>query len=492
MERNDAKVDFNFGTTPPGSNMCGTDYGVNWTGYVNLTSSGNWRFGATSDDGFAIDIETTPGNWVQVFSDWSIHAPRTRWGSFVNLSSGWYGIRVWYFQGPPTQAVAQLRFEGPGTAAQIVPPARLRTCSAPTGIIQGQKNLMPDNSPASPASEQTVFLDGGSSTTANPYSYTTSTGSHTVSVTAPGGYMVQSTLCRNRTDCHTQACVNNDAGCPVAGAGANGSSRTVNVPSGGYADLYWHYTLVNPWVGVTNGLIYANHLVGLRPAPSGQFNSRWTIFSRGSVTGTSQEGWTAPWYPERNFDLTQNTPIEAPDYAALFKRFGKGATTYSGPTLPSGDGVYLIPGDKTVNGVFNLPANRETLVFVDGDLTVDAEIRIPSSSVLAFIVSGEIKFAKNLTGGGGGVDNLGGLYVASGRINTAYDKSAPDEVTRQLLLEGGLISLADTIALDRNLSADDNFTDPAEQINLSAKYYVRMKLFLGRPKFFYREVPGGF
>lgn len=493
MERNDSTVNFNWGNGAPGSNLCDNNFSAYWTGYVNLSSAGTWRFGATSDDGMAIDLELTQGaGFTRVMSDWSDHAPRTRWGGWYSLPAGWYAIKVWFYENSGG-AVAQLLYEKQGSASQIIPSTSLRTCSAPTGTIQGYKVLMPDNAPGSPASGQTVYLDGGSPKTANPYSYAgVSTGSHTVSVTAPGGYMVQSTLCYNRSDCHTTACVNNDPGCPVAGAGANGSSRTVNVPSGGYADLYWHYTLVNPWVQALGGDIHANHLLGLRSAPTGQFNARWTIFARGSVTGTSQEGWIAQYYPERNFDLTQNTPVTAPDYATIFKRFGGGATVYVGPTLPNADGVYLINGNKTVNGIFNQAAGANTLVFIDGDLTINAEIRTASNGTIAFIVSGNINFSKDFAGGGPADDFAGGLYVAEGRINTAYDKSAPDEVTRQLAVEGALISLRDTISLDRNLDPDDNNTTPAEKIELTGKYYVLLKSVLGRPKFFYREVPAGF
>ncbi|MEX2115607.1 MAG: hypothetical protein WEB37_01870, partial [Bacteroidota bacterium] len=197
-------------------------------------------------------------------------------------------------------------------------------------------------------------------------------------------------------------------------------------------------------------------------------------------------------YPERNFSWTNNTPIKAPTYDRLFKLFGKGATTYSGPTLPNADGVYLINGDKTVGAVFNQAAGANTLVFVDGDLTIDAEIRTAANGTIAFIVSGEINFSKDFAGGGPADDFAGGTYIAEGRINTAYDKSAPDEITRQLVVEGGLISLKDTIEMDRNLDAPDNQTTPAEQIDLSGKYYVLLKSVLGRPKFFYQEVPGGF
>jgi len=493
LERNDSTVNFDWNDGSPScSGVDDEHFSINWTGYIRLSPSGNWRLGATSDDGFAIDLEITPGTWTRIFSDWSDHSSRTAWSPFINLDAGWYGIRVWFYENTG-DAEARLRFEGPGVAAAVVPSGRLRTCSAPVGSVQGSKVLMPDNTPASPASEQTVYRDGGSPKIANPYTFNNvSTGSHIISVTAPSGYFVQSTLCYNRTDCHTTACVNNDAGCPVAGAGANGSSRTVDVPSGGYADLNWHYTLTNPWAQALGGDVFANHLVGLRVAPTGLFNARWGIFGRGSVTGNSQEGWISQYYPERNFDLTQNTPVKAPDYDTLFKRFGGGAVTYSGPTLPNSSGAWVVSGNKTVNGVFNQAAGTNILVFVDGNLTINAEIRTPVNGTLAFIVSGNINFSKDFAGGGPSDDFAGGIYIAEGRINTAYDKSAPDEVTRQLVVEGALISLKDTISLDRNLDDADNNTTPAEKIDLSGKYYVLLKSVLGRPKFFYREVPAGF
>ena len=210
------------------------------------------------------------------------------------------------------------------------------------------------------------------------------------------------------------------------------------------------------------------------------------------MTGTSQEDWIAQYYPERNFDLTQNTPLKAPDYDTLFQRFGGAALTYVGPSLPNSSGVYLINGNKTVNGVFNQRAGRNTLIFIDGNLTINAEIRTAANGTLAFIVSGTINFSKDLAGGGPADDFAGGLYIAEGRINTASDKTGPSEVTRQLVVEGALISLRDTVSLDRNLDPAGNLTEPAEQINLTGKYYVLLKAVLGRPKFFYREVPAGF
>lgn len=457
----------------------------------------------------------------------------------------------------------------------------------PTGTIQGYKVLMPGNVVGSPASEQTVSLDGGSPTTANPYFYVgVSAGAHTVAVTVPFNYDAGSTLCYNVTTCHDAA--------PTPG-----SSIGVAVPGGGYADLWWHYTvattapsglnctavtatsaqlnwtpgaggvnqlirldtdladvtsgcpggvgpgpgqcllkddavplgqstygtgsilspetlyywriveyrnathysdansscttLAQPWLQTIggDGDIHANNLAALRVAPVGE-NARWLISARGSVTGTSQEDWIAQYYPERNADLNLNTPIQAPSYAALWERFGQGiASDYSGPTLPNSNGVYLISGNKTVSGIFNQAAGTRILIFVAGDLTINAEIRVPATSVVTFIVSGKIDFSKSLAGGGAATDSVGGIYIAQGRINTASGIN-PDEVTRQLAVEGALISLSDTITLGRNLDLGGNLTTPAESISLPPKYYVLMKPVLGRPKIFYQEVPAGF
>ncbi len=110
-----------------------------------------------------------------------------------------------------------------------------------TGTIQGYKVVMPGNKNQSPAAGQTVKLDGGSPTTANPYYFrNVKTGNHAVSVSVPSGYKVGYTLCYNKTTCH-------------GGTPTTKSSVTVNVPAGGYADLWWHYTdIKSPTVSITS------------------------------------------------------------------------------------------------------------------------------------------------------------------------------------------------------------------------------------------------
>ncbi|MFY9462425.1 MAG: hypothetical protein WAP51_04470 [Candidatus Sungiibacteriota bacterium] len=116
--------------------------------------------------------------------------------------------------------------EFPATIQSFTTP----NCVPPTGTIQGFKVKMPGNTLETPPAGETVTIDGGSPTTANPYFFTNvPTGSHTVTVSVPSGWSVGYTLCYNDTACHGNM--------PTPG-----SSVSVNVPAGGFADLWWHYT----------------------------------------------------------------------------------------------------------------------------------------------------------------------------------------------------------------------------------------------------------
>lgn len=110
-------------------------------------------------------------------------------------------------------------------------PASL-TCPAGTGPIQGYKidaNGAVFNSPGA-----TITIDGSQSfgPSVNPYGQTVTVGSHTVTSSTPVGFAVSYSLCNNCTD-HSVA-----GGHPFVA----GTSVTVNVTSGGYADLWWKYT----------------------------------------------------------------------------------------------------------------------------------------------------------------------------------------------------------------------------------------------------------
>jgi hypothetical protein len=88
---------------------------------------------------------------------------------------------------------------------------------------------MPNNQAIAPASGQTITLDSVSSTTNNPYGFSSVTATtHTVTASVPAGHRVSYTMCNNSTSCHNNA--------PSVA-----TSVTASVPNGGYVDLWWHY-----------------------------------------------------------------------------------------------------------------------------------------------------------------------------------------------------------------------------------------------------------
>jgi hypothetical protein len=103
-------------------------------------------------------------------------------------------------------------------------------CSCPTFTIQGYKQ--PNQSPFS---GQTISLDGGSPTTAQPYSFTNVAANtiHRVSASSPAGSSVGYTLCYNNTNCHSNTPVSSNSVYVCSNLAINGSTN--------YADLWWHY-----------------------------------------------------------------------------------------------------------------------------------------------------------------------------------------------------------------------------------------------------------
>ena len=151
-----------------------------------------------------------------------------------------------------------------------------------TGTIQGYKVLMPGNANAAPAAGQTVRLDGGSATTANPYFFTSvPAGNHSVSVTVPSGYRAGYTLCYNNTGCH-------------GNAPTSGSSVTVNVPAGGYADLWWHYTPLPDLVIRNTGGSTSPAINGPTSVVVGE-SATYQARTRNAGTGVAAASTTRAW-----------------------------------------------------------------------------------------------------------------------------------------------------------------------------------------------------
>lgn len=71
LQREEANIDYDWGTGSPGPGVNGDEFSARWTRYIDF-APGTYRFAATSDDGMRV--------WVDgslIIDDWSNHAART-------------------------------------------------------------------------------------------------------------------------------------------------------------------------------------------------------------------------------------------------------------------------------------------------------------------------------------------------------------------------------------------------------------------------------
>ena len=90
------------------------DFGVVFTGSIQINSSGNYTFYTNSDDGSKLYIDGK-----QVVNNDGLHAARERSGS-ISLSKGRHAIEVQFFERTRNQ-VLDVRYAGPGVSKQAIP-----------------------------------------------------------------------------------------------------------------------------------------------------------------------------------------------------------------------------------------------------------------------------------------------------------------------------------------------------------------------------------
>jgi hypothetical protein len=127
---------------------------------------------------------------------------------------------------------------------------------------------------------------------------------------------------------------------------------------------------------------------------------------------------------------------------------------------------------------WNLPANSTYVVFVDGSLTIDEDVRVPNSSFLAFIVRGNITIAPN-------VQRVQGVYIADGTLTT---NSAGANADTQLQAEGMFVGWSG-VNLRRDLGND---SVAAELFTYRPDFLLNALEDLKLPQYEWREVAPDF
>jgi len=148
LTREDANIDFDWGTGSPGSGVPVDRFSARWTRYIDVTP-GTYRFSATSDDGIRVWIDD-----VLLLDHWYDHAAQTF--SFDRyLGEGHHLVKVEYYENGG-DAVAKLSWTRPGE-------------EPPTGEWDAQyfNNMTLSGTPALARKESAVNYDFGTGSPAS-------------------------------------------------------------------------------------------------------------------------------------------------------------------------------------------------------------------------------------------------------------------------------------------------------------------------------------
>jgi YVTN family beta-propeller protein len=111
-------VNFNWGTNSPGGSVPRDSFSVRWTGTIEASASGRFRFQTNSDDGVRVWV-----NGTRIINNWSDHSATLNTTGDITLTANQrYAITVEYYE-RSGQAVMQLRWRPPGAASYVAVPA---------------------------------------------------------------------------------------------------------------------------------------------------------------------------------------------------------------------------------------------------------------------------------------------------------------------------------------------------------------------------------
>ena len=215
--------------------------------------------------------------------------------------------------------------------------------------------------------------------------------------------------------------------------------------------------LFGAWLRTTGGDVFANGNV-VMSASGPDPNAEGAVIAAGSQVDnfSSSHDWLIKSYP----------PITRLTYSQWRSKF---PTTTPLPygRLPLSSGRYFAGGGDFIVDSQTVPSgpggdlastqNLAAVVFVGGNLTINVDFETHPSSVLLFIVGGDVRVAKN-------VEKVGASFLADGNFDTSYDGSPPQ---KQLVVEG--LAAAEQFIFRRSLSGNDNLTEPAEVFEYPAE-----------------------
>ncbi len=112
------QVNFNWGSGSPGTGVNADNFSVRWSGFVEASTTGTYRFRTVSDDGVRLWV-----SGVQLINNWTDHGATTNTSGTVSLVAGQrYPITMEFYE-KGVYAVARLRWRTPGATSYVAIPA---------------------------------------------------------------------------------------------------------------------------------------------------------------------------------------------------------------------------------------------------------------------------------------------------------------------------------------------------------------------------------
>lgn len=297
---------------------------------------------------------------------------------------------------------------------------------------------------------------------------------YTLSQSAPADYSLQ------------YACWTKTGGAPFT------SGLSASAQSGETVTWQLGYVLGRAWAKVVGGdAVICTNVSSPIPASLGAnryFMTSATVGSPGIVYyGTDYDFDANVAQKGENYVSTTNWLANESGTAActtnwyqfLLNKYGLATTAadmgggiYNRNTFSSRAQPYKVSGNLTTQGTWNFNSDGENVViFVEGNLTIGGEIRVPSRSFVSFVVQGNITVDPAVGGNvATNTPNIEGVYVTSGSFNTGVTNN---NGSAKLIVNG--IVIANSFVLQRDLDAQNaNTTTPSEEFRYNPMYLLTL------------------
>lgn len=223
------------------------------------------------------------------------------------------------------------------------------------------------------------------------------------------------------------------------------------------------YCINGPWIKFSNeGSVRSNQNISMLSEADGD-NTDGLVEASGNLI----DFFTS----SKNFELKNAPVITGKNYNYFWNLTG--SKTALNTDLVASTGVYYKNSNFTVSSSA-LPnayrtSNFSQVVFINGDLTINADIDTTTQTAVLFIVSGDVNVAKN-------VKLIEAGIFAEDDFFTSYNISE-GEASDTLVMRG--IYKADKFVFQRTLQGTNNNDVPSEDIIYEPKFLLQMKQFFG-------------